>query len=139
MPDTRHKQKWVVVNALVDSEIAPFIEALNSWWGVATFESCQGDPVEAYPKSHVSIHLSCGNWPRAVAYLKNFINPFLGRPASNHSRVGDGAELCATGGSDPTIHLLLCRESAEDLMEFLAEHRTTWEGEWGEERHRTEE
>lgn len=39
---TVHRQVWVKVNAQVDEGIATLIEALNSFPGVRTIESCEG-------------------------------------------------------------------------------------------------
>lgn len=70
---TIHRQVWVKVNAQVDAGIASLIEALNSFQGVRTVESCEGNGDSAW------LCFDCGeqDWSALCEFVFKVIGPSL--------------------------------------------------------------
>ena len=80
-----HKQKIVKVNAFVDVEIAEFVEALNLFPELQTFESCQGNGNES-----AWIGFFYGDW-QDWKCLADFVLGFLG--PNLMEKVGDAVDV----------------------------------------------
>ena len=88
-----HVQVWAKVNAHVDQDIAPLIEALNAFSGLETTESCQGHSEEP-----AVIHFLYGEyWKRPWQDLAEFVLGFLGPGLARE--IGDDAAAMITMNS----------------------------------------
>jgi hypothetical protein len=67
-----HPQTWIKANAQVDTQIAEIVRLLNHVDGLATLDSCQGDPGhDAY------VYFSCGEWENLCRFVFSDIAPRL--------------------------------------------------------------
>lgn len=90
----RHPQEWVKVNAQVDKEVVPLIEALSLFPRLQTLESCQGHGEYAW------VSFTYGDDDRAWRDAAEFVLGFLAPRLSE--RAGDAARFAlrphASGG-----------------------------------------
>ncbi len=77
---SKHKEVAVKVNALVDEGIAELVAALSEIDGLATLESCQGEPGEA----DAFVLFRHSNWRQSGAMLFEELMPALGDVMRNH-------------------------------------------------------
>ena len=72
-----HHQRWVKVNTLVDSDIAPLIRILNSFPSLQTIESCQGSRNKG---ARVFFHYGNyyeSSWKEISDFVFGFLGPEL--------------------------------------------------------------
>lgn len=116
-----HPTSWARVNAPVDTDIVPLVEALSEFPRLETLESCQGNGIDAAWVCFRYGDYWANPWEELAAFVFGFLAPNL------EKRVGDDAclsvKMAQTGVA--VADLYVRPESLGQTVEALRQIRRT--------------
>ena len=107
---TVHPQVWIKVNAQVDAGVADLVETLNSFDGLVTLQSCQGET----GRQPASVYFAFEDWRKLAEFALERIGPTL-QNCPGETKIA----IEAVNGSRPIARLTFSTESMHYITSAL--------------------
>ena len=116
---TRHVTSWAKVNVPVDSTIVPLVEALSSFPGLETLESCQGNPPEpAFVCFRYGEYWS-EPWRPLADFVLGFLAPHLNQCVGDAVRLSVQMHQTGVAVADLYVRQEALDQTVEALRQIL--------------------